>query len=72
MLLAETAYSIFLALPDGEKERLYAMMEKVKKPIPKQSIKKSKVWTVNECTEVVLPLMIQRRNQKLKGNLKVV
>lgn len=71
MLLAETAYNIFLALPEMEKQRLYAMMEKEKKVKPLQT-KKSNVWTVEECTEVVLTLMKQRRNQRLRGNLKVV
>jgi len=73
MLLAETAYNIFLALPDGEKERLYAMMEKERKPKPVKLTKKSNVWTVEECTEVVLPLMKQRRNQRINGSkLRVV
>ncbi|RDI07068.1 hypothetical protein [Flavobacterium sp. AG291] len=72
MLLAETAYNIFLALPDGEKERLYAMMEKAKEPKTIKSTKKNKVWTVAECTDIILPLMKQRRNQRLKSNLKIV
>jgi len=75
MLLAETAYNIFLALPAGEKESLYAMMEKQRKPQPIKVSKKSNVWTVEECTEVVLPLMKQRRDNRIKEsriNLRVI
>ena len=72
MLLAETAYNIFQALPDGEKERLYAMMEKDRKPKPIKQTKKSNVWTIEECTEVVLKQMKQRRDNRLKGTLRVV
>lgn len=68
---AETAYNVIQALPESEKLRLYAMLEKDKKPIPVK-IKKSNVWSVAECTEVVLKLMIARRDNRLKPNLKVV
>lgn len=75
MLLAETAYNIFLALPDGEKERLYAMMEKQRQPKLIKLTKKSNVWTIEQCMEVVLPLMKQRRDNRINATnhkLKVV
>jgi hypothetical protein len=67
---AETAYNVIQALPESEKLRLYAMLEKDKKPVPVKT-KKSNVWSVAECTEVVLKLMIARRDNRLKHNLKV-
>ena len=69
---AETAYNVIQALPESEKLRLYGMLEKDKKPVPVKT-RKSNVWTIEECTEVVLKLMISRRDKRLKPeHLKVV
>ncbi len=71
-MLAETAYNVIQALPESEKLRLYEMLEKDKKPIPVKT-RKSNVWSVEECTEVVLKLMISRRDKRFKPKyLKVV
>lgn len=68
---AETAYNVIQALPETEKLRLYAMLEQEKKPVATKQ-KKSNVWTVEECTEVVYKLLMERKAKRLKANIEVV
>jgi len=54
---AETAYHVFLALSETERDRLFAMLERDRKPVlPKKEKNNNeiKVWTLEEATEWAL------------------
>lgn len=69
---AETAYNVIQALPEAEKERLYAMLDKARKPAQKAK-RESKFWTKEECAEILLMHLEKTRERKYgKKPLKVV
>ncbi len=63
---AETAYNVIQALPEEEKARLYAMLDKERKPVVKVE-KESKHWSVEECMDALLMQLTKRRETMLKN-----
>ena len=69
-LRAETAYNIAMALPQPELQRLFAMLDKHQKPkAAVQSKKKSNVWSVEECTEVLIKFLNDSKKKRLQRKL---
>lgn len=68
---AETAYNVIQALPEAEKLRLYAMLDKDKTPAEVKA-KKSNVWTIEECTELLIKHLNQQKRNRRGVKLKVV
>jgi len=62
---AETAYNVIQALPPEELQRLYAMLAipEVRK-VPKVRRSVIPIWTVAECTEILLATYFNKSKNK--------
>ena len=66
MLAAETAYNFLTAsLSPTELERLINMFNQDKKP-KAVNAKQSNIWTVPECTEILLKLLRNRTKKRMQ------
>jgi len=61
---AETAYNVIQALPETEKQRLYNMLGITKKPKAVKKKEDAKFLTLEQCTEMILKQLTERRNKK--------
>ena len=67
MLTAETAYNLLTSsMTPTELDRLIAMFEKDRKPKAAKLKKQSDIWTVPECTEIVLKLLRNRTKKRMQ------
>lgn len=68
-MIAETVYNVAQVLSPSEKQRLIDMLSKDQKPAiatQLQAQKKSNVWTVAECTEVLLRHLRNHKQNRMK------
>lgn len=61
---AETAYNVIQSLDPTELERLYAMIDRAAKAKQTLSKPKTHIWTVEECTEILLATHFNKSKRK--------